>query len=140
MLEEINEIWLSQAGICFEMEVVTNEESASGGMDLWFMPVLPGGQGLNGYYRNDHSIHVRDTPLLGPADHPARYPAARTAAHELGHGLGLPHRQDSDDNLMRSKTYGRQLNREEIARAREAAKAIALQGRSETGCGALREE
>lgn len=138
MLEEINAIWLAQAGICFEMEIVTTEERNSGGLDLWFMPILPGGQWLNGYYRDDHSIHVRDTPRLGPAGHPARFPAARTAAHELGHSLGLRHRQDSEDNLMRSKTYGWRLNTEVIGLARETARLKALLNRSEPECGAAR--
>jgi hypothetical protein len=137
MLEEINDIWLSQAGICFEMQVVTTEERNRAGMDLWFMPVLPGGQWLNGYYRNDHAIEVRDTPLLSPAEHPARYPAARTAAHELGHGLGLFHRQNSDDNLMRSKTFGWHLNSGEIGVARSTAKKKAVPDRSGTRCSVL---
>ncbi len=137
ILEEINEIWLSQAGICFEMEIVANGEPNPAGIDLWFEPVLVQISGglVNGYYLNDHAIHVRDTPLLGPADHPAHYPAARTAAHELGHSLGLPHRQDSDDNLMRSQTYGWKLNADEISHAREAAGQKALQGRTEEHCG-----
>jgi hypothetical protein len=137
ILEEINEIWLSQAGICFEMDVVLNGEPVSDGIDLWFEPVpAQATMGVvNGYYLNDHSIHVRDTPLLGPAANPAHYPAARTAAHELGHSLGLPHRQDSDDNLMRSQTYGWKLNEEEIRKARERAKAKALKGRSGEECG-----
>ncbi len=134
ILEEINEIWLTQAGICFEMQAVRTEEPLPDGMDIWFLPDLPGGKGLNGYYRSDHMIQVRDTPDLGPAEHPAHYPAARTAAHELGHGLGLPHRQDSDDNLMRSKTYGWQLNREEVEEARTAAEQKALPDRTERRC------
>jgi hypothetical protein len=137
MLEEINQIWLSQAGICFEIQVVTTEDRSKGGMDLWFLPVLPGGQWLNGYYRNDHSIEVRDTPVLGPAEHPAHYPAARTAAHELGHGLGLFHRQDSNDNLMRSKTFGWHLNENEIEEARRTAMKKSLPDRTEMQCGGV---
>ncbi len=137
VLEEINEIWLSQAGICFEMEIVANGEPIPEGIDLWFEPVLAQMSGgvVNGYYLNDHVIRVRDTPLLGHADHPARHPAARTAAHELGHSLGLSHRQDSDDNLMRSQTYGWKLNVDEITRAREMAKTKALKSRSGNTCG-----
>ena len=126
MLEEINGIWLVQAGICFEMQTVLDDEPLERGMDIWFLPVLPEGAEMNGYYRNDHYILVRDTPILGPASHPARYPAARTAAHECGHGLSLFHRQDSDDNLMRSKTLGWQLNSREVQEARKAAAQKAL--------------
>ena len=126
ILNEINHIWLSQAGILFVMQVVLDDEPSEQGMDIWFMPVLQGNRGMNGYFRSDHDIQVRDTPVLKPAEHPARYPAARTAAHEFGHGLSLPHRQDSDDNLMRSKTYGWQLNAKEIRDARKAAAEMAL--------------
>jgi len=134
ILDEINHIWLSQAGICFEMQVVLNDEPLERGMDLWFLPVLPGDPGMNGYFRSDHDIQVRDTPVLKPAGHPARYPAARTAAHECGHGLSLSHRQDSDDNLMRSKTYGWQLNDQEIRAARRAASKMALPDVALRGC------
>ena len=126
ILDEINHIWLSQAGIFFVMQVVLDDEPLEQGMDIWFMPFLQEGPGLNGYFRGDHDIQVRDTPILKPADYPARHPAARTAAHECGHGLSLPHRQDSDDNLMRSKTYGWQLNAQEIRDARTAAAKMAL--------------
>jgi hypothetical protein len=126
ILDEINQIWLFQAGICFEIQVVLDDEPLEQGMDIWFMPVLPGGPGINGYFRSDHEIQVRDTPILKPAEHPARHPTARTAAHECGHGLSLSHRQDSDDNLMRSKTYGWQLNGQEIRDARRAAAKMAL--------------
>jgi hypothetical protein len=136
ILEEINDIWLSQAGICFEMEVVMGNEPLEQGMDIWFLPVLTGMPDLNGYFRGDHHIQVRDTPILGPADRPARHPAARTAAHECGHGLDLIHRQDSDDNLMRSKTQGWQLNGKEIEEARRAAAEKALPDRSPRKCGA----
>ncbi len=119
IFEEINEIWLTQAGICFEIDTTSDDQPNENGMDLWFLPVLSISPATNGFYRNDHEIQVRDTPVLGPAEHPARHPAARTAAHELGHGLGLLHRQDSDDNLMRSKTFGWRLNSEEVLAARK---------------------
>ena len=135
ILEEINEIWLSQAGICFEMQTVPDDRFAEEGWDLWFMPNLPGGPDLNGYYRNDHDIRVRDRPNLMPAEHPARHPAARTAAHELGHGLSLVHRQDSDDNLMRSKTFGWRLNASEVDMARRTAAKKALTDTAPMRCG-----
>jgi hypothetical protein len=134
ILEEINDIWLSQAGICFEMEAIITGPPAQDGIDLWFLPALEEGEELNGAFRNDHDIRVRDTPNLAPARRPARHPAARTAAHELGHSLGLPHRQDADDNLMRSKTYGWQLNEAEIGLARGTAKDRALQDRGPSRC------
>lgn len=127
VLEEINDIWLTQAGICFEMQIVLDDATLDQGMDIWFLPVLSGGAGLNGYFRDEHDIRVRDTPILGPAANPARSSAARTAAHEFGHSLYLPHRQDSDDNLMRSKTFGWQLNGREVREARSAAAEKALQ-------------
>jgi len=135
ILEEINDIWLSQAGICFEMQEVLDDRPAERGLDLWFLPVLPGGPDLNGSYRNDHDIRVRDTPVLNPAVHPARHPAARTAAHELGHGLSLNHRQDSDDNLMRSKTFGWHLNAGEVDDARRTAAKKALPDTVPVRCG-----
>jgi len=134
ILEEINEIWLTQAGICFEMQITLDDRADDDGMDLWFRPELEEGAEMNGVFRGIRDIQVRDTPNLGPSVHPARHPAARTAAHELGHGLGLPHRQDSDDNLMRSKTFGWQLNDAEVRLAREAAKSRALPDTARTRC------
>lgn len=135
IFDEINEIWLTQAGICFEIETTNADQAVLKGMDIWFLPVLPVSPLTNGYYRNDHEIQVRDTPDLNPADHPARHPAARTAAHELGHGLGLLHRQDSDDNLMRSKTFGWKLNSEEVLAARKTAAKKALPDKGPVRCG-----
>ncbi len=126
VLGEINDIWLSQAGICFEMHVVASDEVSPTGMDIWFAPAIAGYDHLNGYYSGDHDMRVRDFPALGPAPNPARHPAARTAAHEFGHALGLPHRQDSNDNLMRSKTYGWHLSLTEVYMARQAAVLKAL--------------
>lgn len=131
ILEEINHIWLSQAGICFEMHTVTHDEELENGMDLWFESTIPD---WNGYFTDMHDIHVRDNPDLRPAEKPARSSAARTAAHELGHALSLSHRQDSDDNLMRSKTYGWQLNQAEILQARNAVKELAISSIENKSC------
>ncbi len=124
IFSEINKIWYSQAGICFEIHTVNHDIPLSDGLDMWFSPYLRGG--YNGYYDGEY-IQMRDTPILASAENPARSSAARTAAHELGHALELPHRQDSDDNLMRSRTYGWQLNDQEIELAREAAADIAIE-------------
>ncbi len=131
ILEEINFIWLSQAGICFDMHTVSHDEEFEDGLDLWFESTIPN---WNGYYTDLHDIHVRDSPDLRPAKHPASSSAARTAAHELGHALELAHRQDSNDNLMRSKTYGWQLHEDEITLARAAASELADAEKSNLPC------
>ncbi len=134
ILEEINHIWWSQAGICFDMQVVMNDHLLSSGFDLWFVPRIYNNDFMNGVFSNGHSIYVRETPILNAAPNPAQHPAARTAAHELGHALNLLHRQDSDDNLMRSKTFGWQLNREEIAIARKTAATLAIKNKVASTC------
>jgi hypothetical protein len=40
ILDEINDIWLSQAGICFEMQIVLDDKPLMRGIDIWFMPTL----------------------------------------------------------------------------------------------------
>ena len=138
VLEEINHIWWSQAGICFEMQVVMNDDVKSSGFDIWFVPRIDNNDRLNGIYSSGHSIYVRDRPILRAAPRPALHPAARTAAHELGHALGLPHRQDSEDNLMRSKTFGWLLNKDEIAVARKAAANHTIKDNIDPMCGPIR--
>jgi hypothetical protein len=135
ILDEMNRIWWAQAGICFEIQEVTHDKLMANGIDIWFLPVLKEYSSSNGYYNGDHEIYVRDNPILGAAPHVAQSSAARTAAHELGHVLGLSHRQDSNDNLMRSKTYGWQLNELEIRHARVVASQKALQDLSPLRCG-----
>jgi hypothetical protein len=135
VLEEINEIWLAQAGICFAIHIVTHDQVMVTGADLWFSPTVSGYEDLNGYFRDDHEMRVRDWPDLGPAQNPARHPAARTAAHELGHLFGLSHRQNAHDNLMRSKTYGWHLSADEIKEARRTAARKVLSDGSPDRCG-----
>jgi len=118
VLGEINRIWSAQGRICFVFSVVDHEVPADHGFDLWFSPSA---EGYNGFFAGPHDIRVRDIPDLKPVLNPARDPAARTAAHELGHALGLEHRQNTDENLMRSKTFGWQLSPEEISKARDRA-------------------
>jgi hypothetical protein len=135
IIEEINYIWCSQASICFETVIVNDDKVFDDGMDIWFIPRIGDDNTLNGYYTSRHHIRVRDIPILRMAPNPSRYPAARTAAHEFGHALGLPHRQDSDDNLMSSKTFGWQLSRHEILVARANASRIVLPDIQPHHCG-----
>ena len=131
ILAEINKIWQTQAGICFENQIVKHDTPLADGLDMWFSPDIGG---YNGYYDGEH-IQMCDTPVLAHAANPARSSAARTAAHELGHALDLRHRQDSDENLMRSRTYGWQLNAQEILHARETAAEIAIKDTFPFNCG-----
>jgi len=130
IFNEINEIWQSQAGICFEIEAVYDDTPLANGINMTFAPDIGF---FNGYYDGEE-IQMRDTPILSNAPNPANSPTARTAAHELGHVLGLHHRQESDDNLMRSKTYGWMLNGEEVSIARKTAAGMNLEDTSRPDC------
>ena len=124
-LEEMNSIWWSQAGVCFEMTSALDDSKSSVGFDIWFVPQVPDPPGANGVFKGDHAIWSRDYPNLRPAARPATYRAARTSAHELGHGLGLRHYDgfpDSTESLMGSGSLGWQLHDFEIEAARVRAR------------------
>jgi hypothetical protein len=143
---EVNVIWLSQAGVCFEFELVDHEQLGER-FDIWYEP--GGASDPNGYYSGDHDIWSRDHPSLGAAPNPVQYPTARTTAHEFGHGLGLDHQDfgnacpdgtgnlDCDDLLMRSGRRGFFLSDEEIMSARTVAARKALADTTPLGCGPL---
>jgi hypothetical protein len=137
VLEEVNQIWLSQAGVCFEVEAVDHDQTQSGGFDLWFVPEVPDPPGVNGVYKGDHDVWSRDYPSLGSAPDPVEDPASRTCAHELGHGLDLDHYNgypDSPNSLMSSGMLGWQLHDFEIQTARQRAAQKALPDAGELGC------
>jgi hypothetical protein len=132
VLDEMNQIWWSQAGICFDIEVVEHDEAASDRLDLWFESdsPFPNGVEANGVYVNPHEIYSLDTPILAAVADSVVHPAARTAAHELGHALGLAHQNCGFaclGLLMTSGTMGYRLvtsepaNVDEIATARDIA-------------------
>jgi hypothetical protein len=92
ILAEVNQIWLAQAGVCFEIEVTASETNRSDGFDFRYTAgQIPGAGSSNGVYQSAHSIWSIDQPRLGDVMKPVKQPAARTTAHELGHALGLAH-------------------------------------------------
>jgi hypothetical protein len=146
-LEEVNEIWWAQAGVCFEIEIVSDDEIADTGMDLWFerSAPFPNGVDANGVYSGAHEIYSLDEPSLNTAPNPVQRLPARTAAHELGHGLGLQHQNCGtacNDLLMTSGRRGFALvtgspaSTDELARARDRATDYALDDTAPTVCGA----
>jgi hypothetical protein len=140
-LEEMNFIWWSQAGVCFEITSTRDNAPAADGFDISFVPEVPDPIGVNGVYKGDHDIWSRDNPRLGPAPNPVTHRAARTSAHELGHGLSLSHYDgypDSADDLMSSGTLGWRLNDLQIQAARTRAQRKALADTTPTNCGAIR--
>lgn len=144
VLEEVNQIWWKQAGVCFEVEVVRGEQVRSDGFDFWFHRSQVGcNTSANGVYCGDHDIHSLDTPNLGAADDPAwqtKLKPARTTAHELGHGLNLEHyngHADSNDSLMSSGRQGFKLHEAEIGTARRRAQSKASADSPASPCAAV---
>src|SRR6266702_4748777 len=114
-LEEMNSIWWSQAGVCFEITSTKDDARAREGFDIW----------------------SRDYPDLMPAPHPVTQRAARTSAHEIGHGLTLRHYNgypESADNLMSSGTLGWRLHDFQIQAARARAQQKAEPDTTPTNC------
>jgi hypothetical protein len=135
ILEEVNFIWYSQAGICFEIHTVDDDPIMSEGFDLWYRTSDP--SGVNGMYSGSHDIFSLDAPSLGSAPAPVMHPPARTAAHELGHGLNLDHNNCGSgcyDYLMSSGRLGWQLEAFEVDVARQRAAMRADPDTTPVGC------
>ena len=138
-LEEMNSIWWSQAGVCFEITSTKDDARAREGFDIWFVSEVADPPGVNGSYKGDHDIWSRDYPDLMPAPHPVTQRAARTSAHELGHGLTLGHYNgypESADSLMSSGTLGWRLHDFQIQAARARAQQKAEPDTTPTNCSA----
>jgi hypothetical protein len=155
ILAELNQIWLSQAGICFEIEVTNDETDQTTGFDFRYVSgTIPAAPTANGLTQGPHKIWSIDHPSLGSAPNPVQNPAARTTAHELGHALNLDHENPPpstdcatpcycatlpagcDDFLMRSGKKGFFLSDPEIQISRKAAPRYALPATAPTACAA----
>lgn len=155
VLTELNHIWLSQGGICFEIEVTDDETNRTDGFDFRYTAgQIPGATTSNGVTRGAHDIWSIDHPNLGSAPNPVQNPAARTTAHELGHALNLAHENpppstdcatpcycvtlglECNDFLMRSGRMGYFVSDPEVQIARTRAAQRALPDSAPSACGA----
>ncbi len=145
VLLELNHIWWSQAGICFEVDVVSHNQPLSTGFDIWFVDndsEYADGVEPDGKYYGAHAIIILDWPPLASANPAVAYPAARSAAHSLGHGLSLLDQPcaDCDGLLMRPEAKGYQLlagppaSANEHQAARQAAAGLALKDTTQLHC------
>jgi hypothetical protein len=155
ILSELNDIWLSQGGICFEIEVTNDETNRADGFDFRYTAgQIPGATTANGVTRGAHDIWSIDHPNLGSAPNPVQNPASRTTAHELGHALNLDHENpppsadcatpcycvtlglECNDFLMRSGRMGYFISDPEVQIARTRAAQRALPDTAPVACGA----
>lgn len=155
ILDEMNRIWLSEGGICFEIEVTNDETNRTDGFDFRYTAApIAAAPTANGLTQGPHAIWSIDHPGLGSAPNPVQNPAARTTAHELGHALNLDHENpppsndcaspcycvtlglDCNDFLMRSGTKGFFLSDPEVQIARTRAAQKTLPDTTPLACGA----
>jgi hypothetical protein len=155
ILDEVNRIWLSEGGICFEIEVTNDETNPTDGFDFRYTAApIAAAPTANGLTQGPHAIWSIDHPGLGSAPNPVQNPAARTTAHELGHALNLDHENpppsndcaspcycvtlslDCNDFLMRSGTKGFFLSDPEVQIARARAAQKTLPDTAPLACGA----
>jgi hypothetical protein len=157
-LAQVNDIWLSQASICFDFEVTMDEADGAGGLDVRLLEDgIMDQPFVHGLTLGPHQIYVVDHPSLYPAPHPVRSFTGRTMAHEFGHAFGLQHENPPDDPhfndcmepcvctasnkscndfLMRSHHQGYWLSETEIALVRPHAAQLASSAHASTACSA----
>jgi hypothetical protein len=99
--------------------LLPDESQKFDGLHVYFLHKFP----VNGVWLGDGNALEQVTAKLRPVPGGIDEPVPRVTAHELGHALGLAHRQNLT-NLLASGTSGTRLNADEVARAREGARAV----------------